>query len=57
MRRALVASALSVTLAALLVRAAKVTEIDTVITGQLAFAALLFLGAWFAHAIKSRRED
>ena len=57
MRRALVASALSVTLAALLVRALHIQTIDTAISGQLAFAALLFLGAWFAHAIKSRRED
>lgn len=57
MRRALVASALSVVLAALMIRALKLTDIDTAISAQLAFAALLFLFAWAAHAVKSRREE
>jgi len=55
MRRALVLSALSVTAAALMARAAHL-EIDTAISAQLAFAAFLFLAAWFGHWIKSRKE-
>jgi hypothetical protein len=57
MRRSLVASALSVTIAALMVRGLKIESQDTAISAQLAFAALLFLFAWAAHAIKSRREE
>ena len=56
MRRALIASALSVTLAALIPRALKLDG-DIAVTAQLALAALLFLFAWAAHAIKSRREE
>ena len=57
MRRALVASALSVVLAALMIRALKLTDIDTAITAQLAFAVLLFLFAWAAHVVKGRKEE
>ena len=56
MRRALVASALSVVLAALMVRALKIESQDTAISAQLAFAALLFLFAWAMHVIKGRKE-
>ena len=56
MRRILVASALFVTLAALMIRALHIDSMDTAITLQLALAAALFAAAWFAHAIKSRRE-
>ena len=55
MRRALIASALSVTLAALLPRALKIDG-DIATTAQLALAALLFLLAWAAHSLKGRRE-
>lgn len=57
MRRALIASALSVVLAALIIRALKIESIDTAISAQLAFAALLFATAWFAHWIKARKEE
>ena len=57
MRRALVASALSVVLAALMLRALHIESMDTAISAQLAFAALLFLAAWFGHWIKERRRD
>jgi len=56
MRRALVLSALSVTLAALLPRGLHIASIDTAISLQLAFAAFLFLMAWIGHWIKSRKE-
>jgi len=56
MRRALVLSALSVTLAALLPRGLHIASIDTAISAQLAFAVLLFLFAWAAHVIKGRKE-
>jgi len=55
MRRALVASALSVVLAALLPRVLKIDG-DIATTAQLALAALLFLLAWAAHSLKGRRE-
>jgi hypothetical protein len=57
MRRILVGSALFVALAAVLPRLAKISDIDTAISAQLAFAALLFATAWFAHWIKERRRD
>jgi hypothetical protein len=57
MRRSLVASALSVVLAALMVRALKIESQDTAISAQLAFAALLFLFAWAMHVIKARKEE
>jgi tellurite resistance protein TehA-like permease len=56
MRRALVLSALSVTAASLMLRALHIESMDTAITAQLAFAAFLFLAAWFGHWIKSRKE-
>lgn len=56
MRRILVASALFVACAAVLPRLAKISDMDTAISAQLAFAALLFLFAWAAHAIKGRKE-
>ena len=55
MRRALIASALSVVLAALLPRALKIDG-DIAVTAQLALAALLFLLAWAAHSLKGRKE-
>jgi len=57
MRRALVLSALSVTAASLMLRALHIESMDTAVSLQLAFAALLFLFAWAAHAIKARREE
>ena len=57
MRRVLVASALFVACAAVLPRLAKISDMDTAISAQLAFAALLFATAWFAHWIKARKEE
>ena len=56
MRRALVLSALSVTAASLSLRALHIDNMDTAVSIQLAFAALLFLFAWAAHVIKGRKE-
>jgi hypothetical protein len=56
MRRILVASALFVTLSALMIRALHIESMDTAVSLQLALAAGLFGAAWFAHVIKERRE-
>jgi dolichyl-phosphate-mannose--protein O-mannosyl transferase len=57
LRRALVLAALCVAAAAFLPRTLKISTIDTLISAQLAFAAMLFLCAWVAHWLKARKED
>jgi hypothetical protein len=56
MRRALVASGFFLTLAALSIRALKLTDTETVLWLQLGLAAILFVLAWLGQIIKSRRE-
>ena len=56
MRRILFASALSVILSALSLRALKIADVDTAITVQLGLAVALFALAAAAHVLKRRPE-
>ena len=56
MRRALIASALSIFLSALSIRALKIADVDTAITLQSVFGLSLIALALLVHMIKRKPE-